>query len=237
MDMKRRANLPKNDLARAYIAYSLFVAILAIFLAVALLLSSTVAGCEWRGSLSAYYHGSDFQRNVFVGTLCAVAAFLLLYRGWRDTEARLLSVAGAAAVLVAFFPTSVETYECVAGGSTEKLDLSSGWIHGIAAAILFLCILIVGVVLPSIRNRKLEKRKKLPLHWYWSSAAMMIAGLICAVLGSVAFEGSVLFLLGEALLVVGFGWFWLLRSLHLGRIEPLSYLLTEADSLAVKDAL
>ena len=40
MDMKRPATVPPNDLARAYITYSLFVAILAILLAVALVLSS-----------------------------------------------------------------------------------------------------------------------------------------------------------------------------------------------------
>ena len=45
--------------------------------------------------------------------------------------------------------------------------------------------------------------------------------------------GYKLFLLGEVLLVVGFGWFWLLRSLHLRRIEPMSYLLTDADSFVV----
>src|SRR5436305_6455744 len=53
-------------------------------------------GCDHlRDSLSAYYHyavadpdhyGAGTARNVFVGVLCAIGAFLVLYRGYSSPE-------------------------------------------------------------------------------------------------------------------------------------------------------
>lgn len=64
-------------------------------------------------SLSAYYHFSPSQpaqygagkmRDVFVGMLCTIGAFLLFYRGYSVREDIALNVAGIAAILIALFP-------------------------------------------------------------------------------------------------------------------------------------
>jgi len=56
------------------------------------------------GSLSAYHH-SGF-REVFVGFLCAIGVFLVIYK-WpeRTRESRVSTYAGAAVIVVALFPT------------------------------------------------------------------------------------------------------------------------------------
>jgi hypothetical protein len=57
-----------------------------------------------RGSLSAYYHSG--MRDLFVGSLCATALFLITYRVFERISDNVLStVAGVAALGVALFPT------------------------------------------------------------------------------------------------------------------------------------
>ncbi len=205
--MARRPGGPPNDhIVRAYIAYSRLTAILAFALPVVLVLSSFhYDGGSLKDSLSAYYHGADLQRNVFVGTLCAVAAFLALYKGWRGWEAMLLNVAGISAVLVAFIPTPE--------------DKDGFWsAHGAAALVLFGCIVAVGVVLPWVKKRLGRAKRTPPLLGYSIAAAIMIAGAALAVLGKLGKLDGPVFLLGEILLVVGFGAFWGLRTRHLS--EP-----------------
>jgi len=63
---------------------------------------------HWRGwdlqrSMSAYYY--TYMKNVFVGALCAIGAFLLTYKGRDKKEARAGTVAGVSAVIVGLFPT------------------------------------------------------------------------------------------------------------------------------------
>ena len=56
------------------------------------------------GSLSAYYY-SGF-REIFVGLLCAIGVFLIIYKlSERTKEGRVSTYAGAAVIVVALFPT------------------------------------------------------------------------------------------------------------------------------------
>ena len=60
----------------------------------------------FRLSLSAYYH-SGAARDIFVGVLCLTGACLLAYRiSPSSFEKRVAITAGAAAVVVAWFPTT-----------------------------------------------------------------------------------------------------------------------------------
>jgi len=66
-----------------------------------------------QASLSAYYHfsrlhpgeyGAGTMRDVFVGMLCAIGAFLFFYRGHSFPEDIALNIAGVSAVLIALVP-------------------------------------------------------------------------------------------------------------------------------------
>src|SRR5258708_21716098 len=72
-------------------------------------------------SMSAFY-GADLgaMRNWFVGVLCAIGAFLILYRGFSTAEKWLLRLAGGFAVLTAMTPCNCW---CDWVGDPRKLHL------------------------------------------------------------------------------------------------------------------
>lgn len=198
-----------QDLAKAYIAYSRFMVVLAVALAVVLPLSSIlIMGENPLDSLSAYYHSDkDYHRNLFVGVLCVIAVFLLLYRGMRKgadevplwNEAALLNAAGGAALGVAFFP--------VAEAGPSLLSA-----HTIFAGGLFLCLFLVGVVLPPKTDALSSKRTRTP-YVVWS------AGMI---LGALVAFFSVL--VAEILLVLSFSVFWYFRTRELRGLPAVPFM-------------
>ena len=80
-------------------------------------------------SISDAYYASDASRNVFVGCLFAVSAFLLAYNGFSRKEMIASKIASGAAFLVAMFP-------CVCD---RQVDVSVH-VHGTAAAAMFLIL-------------------------------------------------------------------------------------------------
>lgn len=80
-------------------------------------------------SISESYHYGGWARDVFVGSLFAIAAFLAAYNGWSRSEMLLSKGAAFAAMGVAMFPR-----EC--GEHTEVIPK----VHGTAAAAMFLIL-------------------------------------------------------------------------------------------------
>lgn len=66
----------------------------------------------WLGSISAYYYTA--VRAVFVASLCAIGACLIINRGNTDREDVALNLAGFLAFFVAFIPTPLEGPEPIA---------------------------------------------------------------------------------------------------------------------------
>jgi len=102
-------------------------------------------------SISHYYHTE--MRNVFVGSLCAVALFMFFYTGYEKWDEWAGNVAGFFAICVAFFPTTE------AGPS----DLT-GIIHFACAAIFFLTLAVFSLFLftkkgPDPTPQKLRRDK------------------------------------------------------------------------------
>lgn len=89
-------------------------------------------------SISNYYYTG--MRNLFVGSLCAIAMFMLCCRGYdrKDEIAGILS--SIFALGVAFFPTSPDA------GATP-LQIRIGAVHYIFAALLFLTLAYFCLVL------------------------------------------------------------------------------------------
>jgi hypothetical protein len=85
----------------------------------------SLIAAEPLSSISASYHTE--ARDIFVGLIFVVSAFLMAYNGHTTTQARVSKVASLAAALAALCPTSC--HKCGA-------DLKS-IIHYIAAAVLF----------------------------------------------------------------------------------------------------
>jgi hypothetical protein len=84
------------------------------------------------GSISAYYYSAT--GNIFVGSLCAIAIFLICYR-YERLDDIVSTVAGASAIGVALFPTAPDR------GATERQMMIGTW-HYIFALCFFVTLAI-----------------------------------------------------------------------------------------------
>ncbi|MEJ2455391.1 MAG: hypothetical protein P8103_14715 [Candidatus Thiodiazotropha sp.] len=132
------------------------IALLAFLLPLVLLIWGYAVEGHLRDSMSNYYidvNGKS-MRDWFVGTLWAIAVFLILYKGWQRQEGgwlnenRALNYAGLCAIGVAMFP----------------MQSKSVSIHGTCAVLLFLLMAYVCICLArdTLDELKDEKQK----HWY-----------------------------------------------------------------------
>ena len=80
-------------------------------------------------SISASYHAGGWSRDIFVGFLFAIFAFLVSYNGKSKPEKVLSKIAAVAAVGVAVFPCKCES----------NVDVIP-YLHGIFAAVMFMIL-------------------------------------------------------------------------------------------------
>jgi len=80
-------------------------------------------------SISASYHADGWSRDIFVGFLFAISAFLFAYNGRSTFEMVLAKIAAFAAIGVAIFP-------CFCGGHEEIIP----YVHYASAAVMFLIL-------------------------------------------------------------------------------------------------
>lgn len=107
------------------------VGVIALGMPVVLGVGGYVLG-RFRVALSGYYYEPIVLGDFFVGCLVAIGALLMTYRGWTPKVAQLATLAGIAALVVAFVPMS----GWIIGD--EQLYIVEGyWVHAISAGILF----------------------------------------------------------------------------------------------------
>src|SRR5262245_5184407 len=95
---------------------------------------------EWPRSSMSFYYYSGRAQDVFVGALCAIGVFLVLYRPLNTIESRWLTVAGCAALAIALFPMNKD-------GDCSPKDTWS--VHGVSAVIFFGAITFVCLRFPA----------------------------------------------------------------------------------------
>lgn len=115
-----------NHIHETYHSLRIGLAALAVALPFILILGGLfVYGIERQGELSAYYFaqtpgqthlGVYPMRSWFVGILCAIGSFLVLYRGFSNTENWLLNFAGISAVATAIIHMRVPPDCAICGG-------------------------------------------------------------------------------------------------------------------------
>src|SRR5258708_32222634 len=88
-------------------------------------------------SMSAFYGAHDgAMRNWFVGVLCAIGAFLILYRGFSTAENWLLNLAGGFSGPTAETPGNCWC-DLVGGAKKPPLIVSGSFFSFMAAGVLF----------------------------------------------------------------------------------------------------
>lgn len=171
-----------------------------------------------RDSLSTYYYSG--VGDLFVGALCAIGVFLIGYKvASRTLDNTLSFVAGAAALVVALFPTGLP--KDVAETPLQDLfgeSVVAGF-HLVAAA-AFLVSLGVICYFFGVREGAREPRegRRSPAFWrwyHWLCAGAIGAALLWIVVTGLAGWPGASLLVGEAVAVWAFGASWLMKGLEL----------------------
>ena len=121
----------RQHIIGTYLNLSFGMALMAALFPMVLWLGGLSEGVSLQSSMSIYYYqGNGALRDIFVGILVAIGAFLYLYKGYNNMENIALNMAGLFAIGVAIFPTE---YNCVT-------DCSKVTVHK-SCAVLFFCVL------------------------------------------------------------------------------------------------
>ncbi len=157
-------------------------------------------------SISASYHEDGWSRDIFVGFLFAISAFLLAYNGKSKHEMVLSKVAALAAMGVAMFP-------CKCGGDEEIIP----YVHGISAAVMFVILAIFCYVFFRRAWDKGHSQARLRATIYAICGATIVASIL--VLAIDHFSGGIfssrvsrIVFYGERAGLIAFGIAWLSAS-------------------------
>ena len=159
--------------ARSYLYLSLGIGLIAIIMP---LLLMWMGGYQIHDSMSSYYTMDvRSSRDIFVGCLCAIGVFLVLFHGLSRLENWLLNFAGMAIILVALIPMPV-----------------SEILHRGFAVVFFLLIGIVAIFLSKSRVHCIDSGAK--RLFYKTAYTVVGAFMVAAPLAATAFQ----FALGSA---------------------------------------
>jgi hypothetical protein len=164
-------------------------------------------------SISRYYYTG--MRDVLVGALCAIALFLLYYKGYSDWDKKWKinwdkwssTMAGLCAILVALFPM------------TENGGLrGSGIVHVTSAVVFFSTLAAISFFLFTIKkegeeptSRKLKRNILYKLCGIIIALCLIAMGFFYFVLND-NFPGSTFIYWAETIALVAFGVSWITKG-------------------------
>ncbi|WP_406827672.1 DUF998 domain-containing protein [Microbulbifer sp. ARAS458-1] len=165
-------------------------------------------------SISLSYHLTDNARNVFVGSLCVISAFLWSYNGYSLFQAVLSKFAAIAVASVAFSPC-----DCFTGrfddGVTREATMT-GVVHTISAISMFIILAIFCWLFYLRAKEKNSKEAKARGLIYRVCASVMVGAMAVQLLDilGVDFSGITqrLTYYVEATGLFAFGVAWLTAS-------------------------
>jgi MFS family permease len=215
---------------KSWLLIRLLVGVLGLALPAALLLGDkyVLAGSPGaRGSMSAYYHSG--MRDVFVGTLCIIGMFLITYMIFHYNWENVFTIgAGAAAVVVALFPTFRDRPDQVLTPLQQKLgEPTVAHVHaGAALAYIGLLALVSAACFGRRELREHHRPGRAALHL--ACGGLMVVTLlllgVAKLAGIESVAGFTPLLLGELACTVLFGLSWLVKGSDIAReltpVEP-----------------
>jgi len=177
-------------------------------------------------SISASYFEGGWSQTIFVGSLFAIAAFMLAYNGYSKPEMWLSKIAGVAATGVAMFPCNCKGKTLGFGGDVSRAmcvrdEALIPYVHFISAAIMFV---ILVVFCWFFYNRARERRDRGSVEAGRRMRVYQLCGLTIVVsMAAMAFDALAgssmprMVWYGETAALIAFGASWLTAA----RIVPL----------------
>lgn len=162
-------------------------------------------------SVSQSYRVGGLPRDIFVGFLFAIFAFLLAYNGKSKREMILSKIAAFAALGVAVFP-------CKCGDHKELIP----FVHGASAAVMFIILAVFCYIFHQRASAKHYPQAKLRCRIYVMCGLIIVASMLVIAIDGVlknAISDKLerLVYYGETAGLVAFGVAWLTAS----RVLPL----------------
>lgn len=130
-----------------------------------------VQGGGLQDSISSYFY-TDL-RGVFVGSMCAVGAFLLSYRGYDVIDDVAGNLAGIAAIGVGLFPT--------APADPDRTAVVIGVLHLVFASIFFLTIAFFAIFLFRRTSEMGPTERKLQRNRVYLTCGVLIIACLLAI--------------------------------------------------------
>ncbi len=154
-------------------------------------------------NMSVYYHTG--MRDVFVGSICAIALFLFFYKGYDWWDNISADIAGVCALGVAFFPTVEE-------GSWDWI----AWVHFTSAACFLVILALISIFLFTRGGKHPTEMKKKRNTVYRACGIIMLAALASIEVFFLFFDGinsdSRFVLFAETVTLIAFGISWLTKG-------------------------
>jgi hypothetical protein len=183
----------------------LIVGIMALYIAGATSVFSEVP----LHSISASYHEGGWSRDIFVGFLFAISAFLVSYNGkspYQPYQTVLSKVGALAAVGIAMFP-------CKCGDHAEIIP----YVHGVSAAIMFFVLAFFCLMFVLRASNKTRGRARLRAYIYAVCGVTIVFSILVILIDNLfggIFSSAIprLTFYGEAAATVAFGIAWLTAS-------------------------
>ena len=171
----------------------------------------------FRESISHYYYSN--LRELFTGSLCAVALFLMQYQGhkshqfWRN-ESLLTNLAGVMLLGVALFPTDPGCFQKI----YSLIYCTAPWLGGLHyffAGVFFISLSFISLFVFVIGQKETEDLPEHPLNENNIYRICGIIMLLCLVLIAFTHFHHSTFLF-EAIALFAFGTSWLIKGRGLG---------------------
>lgn len=193
---------------RSYLRLRFFIGVLGAALPFVLVIAGVGAGDGVQGSLSAYYWTG--MRDVFVATCVAIGVFLAFYMvSERNFDNYASYVAGAAVLVVAFFPT-----EGPAGTDNPAARVAAHYIAAVVFIVLLAAISFRFGWAERVRDDTAGRGARL----HFACAAAIVIALVFAGLSQwLGFLTEYSILVAETASVLAFGASWLVKGSELFR--------------------
>jgi hypothetical protein len=184
-------------------------------LPIVLLVGGAISSQARPDSMSGYYYTD--MRNVFVGALCALGAFLGAYDGYDWMDRWITNVAGFCAIGVAFCPTK----PAVAHLSTEQQVV--GDIHVFFAVTTFIMLGLMALRFTKEGNDGDQSTRSGRDNFIYRACGITILSCVMLAVLSNVLPASVnahwpLLFIFEAVAVFAFGFSWFVKGQTMSRI-------------------
>jgi hypothetical protein len=199
---------PSDTLVHSYLYLRRAIGLIGVALPAVLIIGKLIVqGGGLQDSISSYFYTD--MRGVFVGSMCAVGAFLLSYRGYDVIDDVAGNLAGIAAIGLALFPT--------APGDPSSTAAFVGVLHLVFASIFFLTIAFFAIFLFRRTNEMGPTERKLQRNRLYLTCGVVIIACLLAIAAvhqflAAATAGIHPELWLETIAVMSFGVAWLTKG-------------------------